>query len=155
MLFKPELCEAILKGQKTQTRRIVKPGETCGPRLIGLPETPQNRLVRAANGRLKWYTGGTYAVQPGRGKPGIGRIRITRIRQELLHDVTDEDAVAEGCQPGEWHSLSGGRTKARHTARYAFKRLWIQINGPGAWAANPEVWVLEFELVEDGVPNED
>lgn len=27
MLFKPDLCEKILKGEKFQTRRIVKPGE--------------------------------------------------------------------------------------------------------------------------------
>ncbi len=32
--------------------------------------------------------------------------------------------------------------------RASFQRLWEQINGPGAWAKNPWVWVVEFERAQ-------
>jgi hypothetical protein len=45
----------------------------------------------------RWVIGKTYAVQPGRGKKQIVRIRILNIRQEHLQDITEADAIAEGC----------------------------------------------------------
>jgi len=127
----------ILSGAKWQTRRVVKPGE-------GMYEAS---LALTAAGNVKWAVGKTYAVQPGRGKPGIERwretedgiewqpirIRILAIRQERLQDITEDDAKAEG---------------VADVAAYC--ELWESINGktPGArWDANPMVWVLTFEVV--------
>jgi hypothetical protein len=31
---------------------------------------------------------------------------------------------------------------------FAFEELWDSINGKGAWAANPWVWVVSFNRVE-------
>jgi hypothetical protein len=136
--------EKVLAGQKTQTRRIKKPGETLWHRNDGAD------FVTDGNGRKKWQVGKTYAVQPGRGKPGIGRIRITAILEERVQDITREDAVAEGCAawpPSEdLNGLIIGPVGD-------FMALWNSIHsGPTHWAANPDLWVLEFERVPEPEP---
>ncbi len=64
------------------------------------------------------------------------------VRVERIRDITHHDALAEGCQqhPDCKH----------HTRGSDFQRLWESINGPGSWAANPWVWVVEFRVVEGG-----
>lgn len=74
-------------------------------------------------------------------------LRITDVRVERLNDCSEADALAEGVVPC-WpdgvpiqHDGSGG------ICREAYAELWEHINGPGSWAANPWVWVVEFERV--------
>lgn len=74
MIFRPELARAILRGVKSQTRRPVKPGED----------------------RCRYRPGGSYAVQPGRTRPAIGRMIVTRVERERLVEITHDDARAEG-----------------------------------------------------------
>jgi hypothetical protein len=84
----------------------------------------------------------------GRGGPSIHMprwasrvtLRITDIRVERLQDISCADAEAEGA--GHEAGLTGGQ------AREAFALLWNTINGPGAWEANPWVWVVAFERVK-------
>ena len=64
MIFKQ--IQEIIDGTKTQTRRIVKPGEYSP--LSGLISVTHE--VRTVGNRLKWSVGRDYAVSPGRGKPG-------------------------------------------------------------------------------------
>jgi hypothetical protein len=61
---------------------------------------------------------------------------IDAIKVERLHDITDEDALAEGviCQDDE-------------TPVEAFKRLWIEINGLEDWYSNPWVWCISFSTL--------
>lgn len=61
-------------------------------------------------------------------------LEITGVRVERLQDISREDAAAEGwnpavdvCSPLIWYAA-----------------LWESINGPGSWALNPWVWVIEF-----------
>lgn len=107
MIFRLPLITKILTGEKTQTRRPVKDGKPC-----------------------RYLVGGDYAVQPGRGKRGVARIRVTAVRREQLRDLTAEDAVAEGfATPRDLYDY------------------WTQLYG--THSVFDEVWVISFELVQE------
>lgn len=128
--------QTVLDGKKTQTRRIVKPGEE----LVGFaPGMPRISYSVIKGNHVKWKIGRTYAVQPGRGKKAVGRIRITDIRQERLRNISHDDIEAEGI-PHDLYDYA-------HEHRAAFWQLWDSIYAePGTrWGDNPVVWVLEFE----------
>jgi hypothetical protein len=84
-------------------------------------------------------------------KPGIHMFRkcsrilleITNVRVERVQDVTESDAIAEGCEEREW---AGAVISPSDAYRY----LWNDINekrGFG-WDVNPWVWVVQFRVVE-------
>lgn len=159
----------ILQGRKTQTRRLVKPGEEIGWRNSSV-------FVCTPAGRMKWAVGRTYAVVPKRGEPAIWwqqtadglacqqpgknsgehadeletagyqqmRIRILGIRKERLQALSEGDAIAEGWRPPE----PGGEFE---DPVEWYKFLWDFINNRAGvrWDDDPEVWVLTFELVTD------
>ncbi|AGK61143.1 hypothetical protein Asulf_01143 [Archaeoglobus sulfaticallidus PM70-1] len=56
-------------------------------------------------------------------------LRVTRLRKERLGDISPEDAQAEG-----GYSIE------------QFKRIWKEING--SWDPEQEVWVVEFEMLD-------
>jgi hypothetical protein len=125
VLFKPELVALVLAGKKTQTRRIVKPGD----RSIGIlfRDDGAKDQVRSGN-RLRWRVNDTYAVQPGRGKHAVGRIKITVIRYcERAGDISEGDARAEGFE-------SAGQ----------FRAVYGRLNGAGA--LDRPCWALTFRL---------
>jgi len=64
-------------------------------------------------------------------------LEITGVRLERLQEISDADALAEGC--------SAADMKSGDCLASVYARLWDQINGPGSWAANPWVWVIEFK----------
>jgi hypothetical protein len=77
-------------------------------------------------------------------------LRVTGVRVERLHDISEEDAIAEGVLvgqlPGCFHSGIGTLdVEWRSTATHAFEHLWESINGPGTWDANPWVVAISFE----------
>lgn len=86
MIFKPSLCDLIMSGVKTQTRRPVK--YPVGDERIG---TPMDEALPC-----RYSVGKTYAVQPGRGKPSICRIKVLSVERQALRDITQADAIAEG-----------------------------------------------------------
>jgi hypothetical protein len=67
---------------------------------------------------------------------------ITAVRVERLQDISDEDALAEGCYPTKTGIYPGA-------PRAAYRELWDSINGAGSWDANPWVWVVEFNRVTE------
>jgi hypothetical protein len=65
-------------------------------------------------------------------------LEITGVRVERIQSTAGIDALAEGIE-----SVYGKGADCSD-----FAHLWEQINGPGSWASNPWVWVIEFKRVE-------
>jgi len=86
-------------------------------------------------------------------------LEVKAVRVERLQDITEADARAEGESPTYkklgYKECSYEREKKCHfacncfNARENFAGLWDAINGKGAWASNPWVWVYEFMRVEE------
>lgn len=93
-------------------------------------------------------------------------LRITTVRVERLQEITGQDCAAEGVQipcsaPGHpLLRLTGHVLPSRFTwkhpddwsvddwFRFEYAEIWEQINGRVSWTANPWVWVIEFERIE-------
>lgn len=71
-------------------------------------------------------------------------LEIVSVRVERLQDISEGDAVAEGCIGGHG-SIPGYQYAATPMEHYHW--LWNSINGPSAWEKNPFVWCVEFKLV--------
>ena len=84
-------------------------------------------------------------------------LKLTSVRVERLQDISEEDAIAEGCKAEMIHAPGCKRTCFDpglpdcyvQSAKMAFRELWESINGPGSWDLNPWVWVLAFERKTD------
>lgn len=120
--------EQIRDRVKTQTRRKVKPGDEL-LQWVSCFGKRGNLLVKDANGRKKWGENERYAAVPKRGAKRFGDILITKIRREMLHDITEEDAIAEGVNSVE-----------------EYMALWESINGN---RENVPVWVITFKYLGD------
>ena len=145
MIFKQ--CEQVLDGTKTQTRRPVKEREQLISGDVGRPIWVHAGGHSAATCKVigpgaRFVTGKTYAIQPGRGKKAVGRIRITKIRRQELQGIMPLDIMAEGIEPIR---VTPNRFMAEVRLE-DFAQLWDSIyRKPYRWEDNPDVWVLEFE----------
>lgn len=82
-------------------------------------------------------------------------LEITGLKVERLNDISNEDCQAEGitaigkgvAMPDGTYAQAGRYENSASTVRSLFSSLWESINGPGSWAANPWVWVVEFKRV--------
>lgn len=70
-------------------------------------------------------------------------LEITELRVERLNVISSADAEDEGV------TLFGKDNRVGEETLYqaGFRELWETINGKGSWAANPWVWVVEFDVV--------
>lgn len=90
-------------------------------------------------------------------------LEITSIRVEKLWDITDEDAIAEGCRhfpnlpskhPGEdtrWSFEDAASVdECLISPKYAFLNYWDKLNKKRGYGieAKPWVWVVSFKKVE-------
>lgn len=81
------------------------------------------------------------------------QLRITAVRVERLQDISEADAWAEGAPTDGKSSVpveinAAGFGGGWNSARSWFESIWSSINGAESWAANPFVWVVEFERVK-------
>lgn len=208
------MVQAILAGNKAQTRRVVKPQPSNGwqlenPPVLGKitskhtksgkfgvfikrltrPDFPETDIILCPYGQIgdqlwvretwakcfvaqagqEWFVYRTCDNRTDYGgpwKPSIHmprwasriQLEITNIRVERLQDISEADAMAEGCESDmtDWGSIywftgiegyKSGKSFA-DSAKEAFTRLWEIINGAESWTANPWVWVIEFKRVD-------
>ena len=80
-------------------------------------------------------------------------LRVVNIRAEQLQRITKEDALAEGADEIESWGCRGGFIKLADYTISNYAKIWDK-TVPKAdlprygWAANPWVWVIEFERIE-------
>ncbi len=99
MIFTPAEARKIIRGEKTMTRRPIKPGEK----------------------HCRYQEGRDYAVQPGRGKPETCRILILTIEDQALGDLTYRDARAEGFKTRQDFKTAWTEIHGRHDPQM---RVW-------------------------------
>ncbi len=157
------LTDAVLRGKKTQTRRIVPQSVIEKYSMLEDPTIIDD---------ARYEVGEVVAVAQSYKDAGLPdsrvskmfvsaesmphRIRITDVSVERLQDISDEDCIKEGL---EWDDEAGRfYTKYRQqtpahillgtTPREAYAALIDNISGKGTWESNPFVFVYDFELVE-------
>lgn len=92
-------------------------------------------------------------VGPKRWRPSIHMPRwasritleITAVRVERLRAISEADCIAEGAAGG--HGAIDGYGYSA-TPQEHFRDIWLAINGPASWQANPWVWVVSFRRVQ-------
>lgn len=146
LLLIAPMVRARREGRKTQTRRLS---------LSWMRAQPGDRLwVREtwaqADGRFSGVPlvyradGDDQPCLDGRWRPSLFMPRwasrdlptVVAVRLERLHDISEDDALAEGVK------LDSAVLEPR-TYRWAYQRLWDQINGKKApWKTNPLVVVI-------------
>jgi len=117
----------VLSDQKTQTRRLVQASDRLWT-IEHEGRAPEKVLWRGD--KVKWRTGRSYAVQPGRNRKGVAKIRLLDIRYQFLGHVSEEEARAEG-----FSSLA------------EFIETWTRIHGQ--FDREQPVWALEFRLIPE------
>jgi hypothetical protein len=70
---------------------------------------------------------------------------VEGVKVERLQDISEADALAEGCPAQTPEELAGMDTRGW------YRDLWNSINGPGAWDANPWVVALTFRVVRSNI----
>lgn len=183
ILFSTPMVLAILEGRKTMTRRIVKlkpfNEKHSRPKSVPFFDHSTNSISIFPYGKIgdilwvketftEYFPGefeykAGFTDEPIKWKPSIfmpkaaARIflKITDIRVERLHDITEEDAKHEGLFEENKKWLNYYRTPSAancisnfSNAKDSFQSLWNLINGTDSWHANPWVWVISFERCE-------
>jgi hypothetical protein len=122
--------QQVLRGEKTETRRLAKAGDYCGTYgdLFECKDKGVRRVYRL---------GDTVAITPGRGKKATGRARIVYLRVEPLLSITEEGARAEGvADRGEYLALWD---KLQRALPFAKRRFAL---------TNPLVRVIKLERID-------
>lgn len=171
IIFSTSMVEALIGGTKNQTRRLAtSPLSKCriGDRLWvreafylskqsnGLPPS-QDQI------RLVMYKAGGGANVYGKLRPSIHMPRwasrisliVQDVRFQKLQDISEEDAIAEGCDKGSdesedsvYEERYGSGCDNGYYADYdyitGYKHLWESLHGGGSWDANSEIVALTF-----------
>ena len=84
-------------------------------------------------------------------------LRVTDVRVERLQEIDEDGSIAEGCSAGRFETTGGPwgveDDPDEWTAREDFSHVWDSTvrntdRDCYGWAANPWVWVIEFERCE-------
>lgn len=159
LLFRKYLREAAELGNKKTTRRLVtkdnaqvQPGtfdgiqwETGRVRL-NQPQPELRAQCKFESGRVRVvsvfsrirYRDVFYAKAGrfGSRKASTLTLEVRRVRVARLQDMTEQDALDEGV-------AFVPKKLQRGTPRETFAALWDELGG--SWAANPWVWIYDFQ----------
>jgi len=94
--------------------------------------------------RLGWYTRPSIFMPRWASRISL---RVTAVKVERLQDISEADAVAEGCD-GKVLYNPDAPTEWDGTPRIEYEMLWDRINGKGSWDANPWVAAYTFERIK-------
>ena len=126
----------VLDRQKRVVGGAYLPGKT--PFAVSL--TPQEWVKYKARKKPDRVNAGRFMFK------SLARtfVLIKRVWAEQLQDISEEDALAEGCQKWMENSVEND------SAISDYAQLWDSINKKRGfdWASNPFCWCYEFELVE-------
>lgn len=75
-------------------------------------------------------------------------LEITEVRLERLQEITESDALAEGVLPSAVAAYRGLEVVTCRPAGFAYRDVWIGINGVESWDANGFVWALTFRRMK-------
>lgn len=75
-------------------------------------------------------------------------LEVTAVRVERLQDISEADAQAEGVEPAEVIEERPEWVDVPRSYRGGFVSIWYDLHGTESWAANPWVWVVNFQLKE-------
>lgn len=172
ILFSAPMVIALLQGRKTQTRRLaarraqnVEIGDVLWVReklqwfgssrgyttqyAATLTAVPHRGLVPGTpDGRAfwKWKQKAIPAIHCPRWASRI-TLRVTDVRRQRLHEITEKDAMDEGVEP---IVVPSDRPLAT-PYRSGFCKLWRTLHGEAAWLYNPEVVALTFDMKRENV----
>ena len=159
ILFNTDMVRAILAGRKTVTRRVVNHKHLRGLENLSAEKIQRACVVPYRPGdilyvRETWTTLiGSYLYRAdqkpnmknaGKWRPSIHMpreaarifLRVTDVRVERLQDCGNAQAKDEGCTCcSQFARIWDSTIKSADRDRYG-------------WAANPWVWVIEFERCE-------
>lgn len=188
IIFSGPMIRALLEGRKTMTRRLAWKLPRVGPEFPG----KQSVWQHIKPGDLLWVKEGACLHYFGAQQPGyradwteasseVARepkwtpfiymprwasrltLRVTATKIERLQEISEEDAIAEGIEPGphiNGHDPKTWRDYAMRKydpfewysdPRRSFQSLWELINGPNAWVSNPEVIAISFEVLKSNI----
>lgn len=175
ILFNTSMVRAILEGRKTVTRRAIRPQpegrpirmteNSCYPGCYAIEGTPRVIQPPCQTGDILWVRE-TWALIPdgsyvykasvecpdawrGTWHPSIHMpkeaarifLKVTGVQAERLREVTWESAAEEGCvNPMRFDELWDSTIKPAERHLYG-------------WDANPWVWVITFERVDQPKPS--
>ncbi|WP_257164664.1 hypothetical protein [Bradyrhizobium sp. SRS-191] len=82
---------------------------------------------------------------------------VTAVKIEKLQDISEADAVAEGCVEDcadglpVWYVPGAKMERHRASGGECFEWLWGSINGTGSWDANPWVTATTFRVIKANI----
>ncbi len=124
-----------------------------GDRPVDLPRDLSVQYVADDARQLPWDSRTRSPIHMPRWASRL-TLTVTDVRVQRLQETSCADAIAEGIAPAANSQTIDCDTP---DPRSAFAALWNSINGPGAWAANPWIVALTFDVAQhniDQVPHD-